>query len=452
MIKSIKIQHLKKHPNNPRKEYREIEELADSIKAQGILQNLTVVPDPKVKGDYLVVIGNRRLEAGTLAGLEELPCSISDMSEKEQAATMLLENMQRNDLTVYEEAQGFQMCLDLGMSEKELVADTGLSKTTIKKRINILQFDQEKVKEVVDSGATLFDFQKLQEIKNPEKRKEVMEKMGTNNFDWAFRNAIEEQKKKVLYDKIIKKISSYAKEVEETPAEDKYMVSESVYTGYLREYDYENMKEPIEGAKYLFVIDEEYNRIRVYKEITEEDRKKAKKAAEAPVEKTRWQVEAEEREERNSQAKDIGGQLFQLRKDFMLGNKKKALEEKDLYYYAALIMATYSTTISKEDDRLLEPEFQDWLFKSIYKIDEPLYAEDIGNVIKKNYKKGLERIIYCSLEYDGLPITWEGYFDSNPTTELLYEFLEKQGYVKSDLEIEILNGTHEIYVEEIEED
>lgn len=64
--------------------------------------------------NYTVVIGHRRLAAAKLAGLTELPCVITEMSDKDQVATMLLENMQRSDLTVYEQAHGMQMLMDLG--------------------------------------------------------------------------------------------------------------------------------------------------------------------------------------------------------------------------------------------------------------------------------------------------------------------------------------------------
>lgn len=69
-IQNISIELVKVHPNNVRKTYNDIEELAESIKAKGILQNLTVVPDPQEPGKYLTVIGNRRLTAARMAGLE----------------------------------------------------------------------------------------------------------------------------------------------------------------------------------------------------------------------------------------------------------------------------------------------------------------------------------------------------------------------------------------------
>lgn len=64
--------------------------------------------------EFTVIIGHRRLAAAKQAGLTELPCAVVEMTEKEQLSTMLTENMQRSDLTVYEEAKGCQLLLDLG--------------------------------------------------------------------------------------------------------------------------------------------------------------------------------------------------------------------------------------------------------------------------------------------------------------------------------------------------
>ena len=86
MIQDIAIEQLDIHPQNVRKVYTDIDELAESI-------NLTVVPNPDKKDHYLVVIGNRRLTAARKAGLKTMPCSVVEMTEKEQISTMLLENM-----------------------------------------------------------------------------------------------------------------------------------------------------------------------------------------------------------------------------------------------------------------------------------------------------------------------------------------------------------------------
>lgn len=98
MIINIETTKLQEHPDNPRKNIGDVTELAESIKARGILQNLTVVP---ADGDkYTIIIGHRRFAAAKQAGLTEVPCAVVDMDYKTQLSTMLLENMQRSDLTV----------------------------------------------------------------------------------------------------------------------------------------------------------------------------------------------------------------------------------------------------------------------------------------------------------------------------------------------------------------
>lgn len=76
-IMMLPIEALEHHPDNPRKELGDLKELTASIRESGVMQNLTVVPNPADEETWLVVIGNRRLEASRAAGLKELPCIIS---------------------------------------------------------------------------------------------------------------------------------------------------------------------------------------------------------------------------------------------------------------------------------------------------------------------------------------------------------------------------------------
>ena len=75
----IGIDHIHTHPENPRKDLGDLTELAESMKKQGCLQNLTVVNNPEEEGTYWVVIGNRRLTAAIQAGIETAPCQIVEM-------------------------------------------------------------------------------------------------------------------------------------------------------------------------------------------------------------------------------------------------------------------------------------------------------------------------------------------------------------------------------------
>ena len=180
-IVMIPIGDLEHHPENPRKDLGDLSELTDSIRKNGIYQNLTVVADLD-RAKYLVVIGNRRLEAAKAAGLVELPCVISDMDHKEQIATMLEENMQRQDLTVFEQAQGFQMMMDLGYSPKQISEKTGFSEKTVKDRIKFTKFNQKNFENAVAKGATLIDMIEISKLESKTDQNEVLKEAGTNTI------------------------------------------------------------------------------------------------------------------------------------------------------------------------------------------------------------------------------------------------------------------------------
>lgn len=207
MTVDIELSKLENHPQNVRKTYNDIEELADSIKAKGILQNLTVVPKPGESDKYLVVIGNRRLLAAKKAGLEVAPCYISDMDEKEQASVMLMENIQRNDLTIYEQAQGFQLMLDLGETEDTLSEKTGFSKTTIRHRLNIAKLNQKELQKKEQDESfqlTLKDLYELEKVKDVKTRNKIL-KEASSSRDLVNRaqSAVAEAKRKENADIII---------------------------------------------------------------------------------------------------------------------------------------------------------------------------------------------------------------------------------------------------------
>ncbi|MBR1634217.1 MAG: ParB/RepB/Spo0J family partition protein [Lachnospiraceae bacterium] len=218
----ISINNLRNHPNNVRKTYTGIPELAASIKENGILQNLTVVPDPENEDMYLVVIGNRRLQAAKKAGLETVPCVVTDMEESDQALTMLTENMQRKDLTLIEESEGFQMCLeDFGINIGTLAEKTGFSKTTVRHRLNVAKLDRDILSEKMnDTGfqLTITDLALLEKVKSIDKRNEILEEAeDSRDIVWLVEQAALEEKR----ERAAKKMVSIAKKesISEAPVE-----------------------------------------------------------------------------------------------------------------------------------------------------------------------------------------------------------------------------------------
>lgn len=191
----IPVDKIIPHIDNPRKELGDIGELTESIRENGVLQNLTVVPCPaQGEGVYMAIIGHRRLAASKAAGLTEVPCVIAEMTAEEQIATMLLENTQRSDLTAYEQAQGFQMLIDLGETVGSISKKTGFSTSTVRRRLKMAELDQEILaKKCEGRQINLFEVDRLAEIEDVAVRNSVLDKVGTADYAWAYKKAMEEQ-------------------------------------------------------------------------------------------------------------------------------------------------------------------------------------------------------------------------------------------------------------------
>lgn len=223
-IVMINVNNIYPHPDNPRKDVGDVTELAESIKKQGVMQNLTVIPLPalteeleeqpdadteSLSSDFHVIIGHRRLAAAKLAGIETVPCKIvSKISKKEQVSIMLEENMQREDLTVWEQAQGFQMMIDLGETEDTIADKTGFSKTTIKHRLNIAKLDQDELKnkeQDKDFQLSLKDLYELEKIEDVEERNKILREATDNrNLVYRVHSHVEQKERDKKADAIVK--------------------------------------------------------------------------------------------------------------------------------------------------------------------------------------------------------------------------------------------------------
>lgn len=162
-IQMIETKRLRPHPQNPRRELGDLQELIASIRESGVLQNLVVVPDPDEAGCWRVVIGHRRRAAAIVAGVKEVPCVVSDMGPEEQLGAMMAENVQRSNLTLADTVMGVRSLLDLpGVDEKKAAELTGLSKAYIRDRAKIARaVKQADVVKMEKAQATLIDMLNL---------------------------------------------------------------------------------------------------------------------------------------------------------------------------------------------------------------------------------------------------------------------------------------------------
>jgi len=138
-METIKHDLIYPNPNQPRKHFDQgkLEELAQSIKESGLLEPIIVVK----RGDkYMIIAGERRWRACGIAGIKDVPVRILEADDQTVAELALLENLQREDLNVIEEARAFQGLVDMGLSHEEIARKMGIKQVwRIQERLNILK-------------------------------------------------------------------------------------------------------------------------------------------------------------------------------------------------------------------------------------------------------------------------------------------------------------------------
>ena len=194
----LKRSQLHPHPDNPRKDLGDLEELRASIKEHGVMQNLTVVPEDDNYENFRILIGHRRFAASE-GILFELPCVIAEgLSDREQVGIMLCENMQRSDLTFIEQAHGFQMMLDLGETVETISDKTGFSETTVKHRLEIAKLDKKAIDSAMETfQPTISDYIELEKVKDISERNRILKQAeSSSEIKYEVEEYIEEQTRK----------------------------------------------------------------------------------------------------------------------------------------------------------------------------------------------------------------------------------------------------------------
>ncbi len=132
------------NPNQPRHrfDYDELEGLAQSIRSNGILQPLLV--RNLENGKYELIAGERRLRAARLIGMTKVPCIINDITETESAVFAVIENLQRQNLDYFEEAEALALLIsDYRISQEELCKKLGKAQSTLSNKLRLLKLNEE---------------------------------------------------------------------------------------------------------------------------------------------------------------------------------------------------------------------------------------------------------------------------------------------------------------------
>ncbi|MDD7389478.1 MAG: ParB/RepB/Spo0J family partition protein [Lachnospiraceae bacterium] len=441
MIQEIELSKLRNHPQNVRKTYSGLEELADSIKAQGILQNLTVVVNPAETGTYLVVIGNRRLKAAQLAGLKTAPCSIVEMDEKEQFSTMLLENMQRNDLTIYEQAQGFQLMLDLGETEDTISEKTGFSKTTIRHRLNIAKLDQDLIQKKESSGSfqlSLKDLYELEKIENINTRNKILkEATSSRELIWKAQSAADNEKRDKNMKQLVKLLEKRGIKKAPKKAEDEQYSGKWIT---VKEYDLNNaVPKEIRLPKEENTKDLYYVRWFQYCKIIKARQKQKQQLTPAELE---LKQRNQNMKKIKAAMKEMGMQRREFISNILSGKISPIKDDRKIQKAIWNVLVDAGVYLSKSAMKRF------FTGKAEYDCTPEEKDEAAKQVDSLSFIHSLLVMMNYAIENIGDIYDWQGFYkqDIGKTIQRAYEILEQYGWsFAADEDLQIINGTHEWY-------
>ena len=458
----LSVDALSPHPRNPRQDLGDLTELANSIKEKGVMQNLTVVPGTR-DDNYTVIIGHRRLAASKAAGLKTVPCVIVDMSYEDQIATMLLENIQRSDLTPYEQAQGFQLMIDLGETVETISLKTGFSKSTVRRRVKMAELDQNTLKKVSARQISIGDLDRLSEIEDEKERNKVLAHIGTNNFESEFKRAVNEQNRQKKYDLFRGPLFELGlTELEESDYkihnhEKGVAAIESLVNDIVS-----FARELIEKGKTVF-FKFSYDWIYIYTQkalyvntnIPEVNTENDEQVADDKQQKTEELAE-QERQEKLRQLKEIRknalqeafDRAYQLRFDYI-----RSFTEAKAKEYATQIIELNLRCAIEDIDYKDNKKFASIMNIDINGLENKIMEYDTyKETVTKSPFKSLLAYSYCFFDsdlakcYDDEDLTYQG----DEYLDFVYEQLAVFGYDPSDEEIQLLNGTFPLYIKENE--
>ena len=183
-ISEIPIIKIRPNKAQPRKVFNEDElsALSRSIAENGILQPLTV--RKASQSEFELIAGERRLRAAILAGMKRVPCIIVKCSDKESAVYALLENLQRADLGIFEEARGISRLIRrYGLTQEQAAEKLGKTQSTIANKLRLLKLSYEEQEWIENAGLTERHARALLRIDDEDIRREVLSKIISDNLN-----------------------------------------------------------------------------------------------------------------------------------------------------------------------------------------------------------------------------------------------------------------------------
>jgi ParB family chromosome partitioning protein len=173
-IVEINVDQIRPNPAQPRRNFdeQELENLSKSIRASGLIQPLTV---RKVASGYELIAGERRLRACKMAGMSTVPCIITDCSPDVSALMAMTENLQRQNLNMFEEAEGIRRLIEMwSVTQEEAAYRLGKNQSTIANKLRLLRLSEKERRRISDAGLTERHARALVRIDDPELRMKAL--------------------------------------------------------------------------------------------------------------------------------------------------------------------------------------------------------------------------------------------------------------------------------------
>ena len=182
-VVEIDVRLIVPNPHQPRVDFpdSEISALAASISQNGILQPLSV----RKKGDkYELIAGERRLRAAKICGFTVVPCIVHEISERHSAILALVENIQRQDLSFFEEAVAIEKLITYyGMTQEDAAAQLGKAQSTIANKLRLLRLTPQERELIMKFNLTERHARALLRLASPAERLEILEKVIKNSLN-----------------------------------------------------------------------------------------------------------------------------------------------------------------------------------------------------------------------------------------------------------------------------
>lgn len=178
----VSIDKINPNPNQPRTHFNEtlLNELADSIRENGVLQPLLV----RKKGEgYEIIAGERRYQASKIAGLEELPVIVKEVDDQKMLELALIENLQRSDLNPIEEAKGYRQLIKAsGMTQEALSKAVSKSRSSITNSLRLLDLPEPVQQYLFDGRLTAGHARAILAVPYEEQRIKLADKVVTEGL------------------------------------------------------------------------------------------------------------------------------------------------------------------------------------------------------------------------------------------------------------------------------